>query len=82
MPAYDRTGPSGQGPVTGRGIGFCRGFRRGFGRGYGRGFGFRRNPVQEPVILTEKQEKEILEQELKELKTDIQEIEKRLKEIK
>lgn len=55
MPGGDRTGPISQGPMTGRGAGFCagsdmpgfmsagpgRGFSRGrgFGRGMGRGFG-------------------------------------------
>lgn len=49
MPGGDRTGPVGQGPVTGRGFGYCSGFdslgfTRGSGRGMGRGFayGFRR----------------------------------------
>jgi len=54
MPGGDRTGPEGQGSMTGRGLGYClgsnspgfafgrgRGFGRGFGRGYwGRGRGF------------------------------------------
>lgn len=54
MPARDGTGPSGLGPMTGRGMGYCvgynapgyanpmpgRGYRgRGFGFGFGRGFG-------------------------------------------
>ncbi len=51
MPRGDRTGPSGMGQMTGRGLGFCsgyetpgytRGFQRGgagFGGGFGRGFG-------------------------------------------
>jgi hypothetical protein len=45
MPGGDRTGPMGQGPMTGRGFGLCAGFGRpgyasgGFGRGMGRGFG-------------------------------------------
>ncbi|MBU1000379.1 DUF5320 domain-containing protein [Patescibacteria group bacterium] len=44
MPAFDGTGPRGQGPMTGRGLGSCgggRGMRMGFGRcrGYGRGLG-------------------------------------------
>ncbi len=48
MPAGDRTGPMGQGPMTGRGAGYCSGFGapgyanpmpgRGFG-GWGRGYG-------------------------------------------
>ena len=57
MPGFDRTGPAGTGPMTGRQLGRCagygsdvpgrgfggfgRGFRGGFGRGYGRGLGFR-----------------------------------------
>lgn len=48
MPGGDRTGPFGQGPLTGRGAGFCGGFggpgyaggfRRGFGGGRGAGMG-------------------------------------------
>jgi len=50
MPFGDGTGPLGQGPMTGRGLGYCagngtpgrfygRGFGRGWGRGMGRGFG-------------------------------------------
>jgi hypothetical protein len=53
MPRGDGTGPWGQGPMTGRGLGYCAGhpqpgfansgpgFRRG-GRGFGRGFRQRR----------------------------------------
>jgi hypothetical protein len=49
MPGGDRTGPAGQGPMTGRAAGYCAGYDRpgymnpyprgGFGRGWGRGFG-------------------------------------------
>jgi hypothetical protein len=48
MPNQDSTGPNGQGPRTGRGMGNCngqggtgagRGAGRGFGRGLGRGGG-------------------------------------------
>ena len=50
MPYGDRTGPMGQGPMTGRALGYCAGFDapgntkragRGMGRGcgYGKGFG-------------------------------------------
>ncbi|MFH0759595.1 MAG: DUF5320 domain-containing protein [Bacteroidota bacterium] len=54
MPGGDRTGPSGEGPITGRGLGYCRGNDdpgissspwnpgRGFGRGFQRGPGFGR----------------------------------------
>lgn len=45
MPWGDRTGPTGMGPMTGRGAGFCGGFQQpgamtpGFGRGMGFGRG-------------------------------------------
>jgi len=47
MPSGDRTGPMGQGPRTGRSLGFCSGYDtpgylKGFGGGMGRGFGFGR----------------------------------------
>ncbi|MEA3248283.1 MAG: DUF5320 domain-containing protein, partial [Nanoarchaeota archaeon] len=77
MPGQDGTGPAGQGPMTGRGMGFCAdfdapgfvnpGFRRGMGRGLGRGRGLvwraRAMPVQQiqPAVITEKQEKQFLE---------------------
>ena len=84
MPGQDRTGPRGEGPLSGRGLGPCgrglargRGFGRGFGRGlglgrgagFGRGFGW-----NEPVELSKEEQKKILEAEK-------QEIDKRLKEI-
>ncbi len=43
MAYRDGTGPFGQGPMTGRGMGPCAGnARRMGGRGMGRGYGFRR----------------------------------------
>ncbi len=47
MPGGDRTGPLGQGPGTGRALGYCYGFdspgyMKGPGRGAGRSFGFGR----------------------------------------
>jgi len=49
MPGGDRTGPYGQGPMTGRALGYCSGYSGpgysnpaygpGYGRGLGRGFG-------------------------------------------
>jgi len=56
MPAGDRTGPMGMGPMTGRAAGYCAGYPvpgylnpvggrgpgLGFGRGYGRGRGMGR----------------------------------------
>ncbi len=74
MPAQDRTGPLGQGPLTGRGWGYCgRGFRRGFGRGFRKIFTL--NPTKD-------QERKILEAELAEIEAEKAEIEKQLKETK
>ena len=49
MPRGDGTGPSGLGPMTGHGVGFCAGFRFpgylnlvGQGSRFGRGHGYRR----------------------------------------
>jgi hypothetical protein len=40
MPRGDRTGPLGEGPMTGRQWGYCAGYHNpGYGRGAGRGFG-------------------------------------------
>ncbi|MCD4760218.1 DUF5320 family protein [archaeon] len=70
MPGYDRTGPRGRGPRTGRGLGPC-------GRGYRRGYRH-----SEPIELTKTEEKKILTEELKDLEEEKKEIEKRIKEIK
>jgi len=78
MPGQDRTGPLGQGAMTGRGLGPCGGgMRRGFGRGFGRG----RCPAKFAVGFSKDEEKKILEAELKQMETNKQDIEKRLKEI-
>ena len=92
MPGFDGTGPNGQGPMTGRGMGNCAGFapgfRRGFGRGFGRGRGFawraRAMPIQQlqPEVITEKEEKQYLEEELEALKQEMTVVENRLKELK
>ena len=82
MPGQDKTGPLGQGALTGRGLGPCGrglGFRRGFRRGFGRG---RFALETEQVTLTKDQEKKILEAELAEIEAEKAEIEKRLKETK
>ncbi|MFY9115645.1 MAG: DUF5320 domain-containing protein [Bacteroidales bacterium] len=43
MPRGDRTGPMGQGPMTGRNLGFCAGYDTpGMARNFGRGMGFGR----------------------------------------
>jgi len=88
MPLFDRTGPSGQGPLTGRGVGPCGGgagfgsrfgfgrgsrFGRGFGRGFfGRGFGFFGRAP------TEAEEKELLEDYKKDLEQELSAVDKEL----
>ena len=77
MPGYDRTGPMGQGPMTGRGMGSCpKGFGRGPGyrRGFGRGFGFRQR-------FTKTEEKEFLQEDLKELESETKAVKERLSEL-
>ncbi len=92
MPWRDRTGPMGQGPMTGRGMGPCEsGFRgRGFGRGL-RARQFMREPVPAyaPVRYSKedegqmlKEEIEILKKEREALEQDLKEMEKRLQELK
>ena len=53
MPSGDRTGPMGQGPMTGRSSGFCKGYDipgyvKEYGGGMGRGFRFGRGRGQGP----------------------------------
>jgi len=82
MPGFDKTGPLGQGAITGRGLGPCGGgMRRGCGRGFGRGMGFRRG-FATPVTLTKDEEKKILEADLKDIEVEKEAIQKRLKEMK
>jgi len=70
MPGQDQTGPTGMGPMTGRGAGTCAtgqgnnsgpgfgfGRSRGFGRGMGRGFGYR---AAAPAPLTREEQLEAL----------------------
>ena len=67
MPGYDRTGPAGQGPMTGRGMGSCNPnvqannpgpLGMGFGRGCGgRGRGFRNRFFNAPVPVSNKDDK-------------------------
>jgi len=80
MPGQNRTGPLGLGALTGRELGPCGcGMQRRFGRGFGREIGFK---YTKPAVLTEAEEKRILEAELKEIDLEKQEIEKRLKDMK
>ncbi|MBN2094050.1 MAG: DUF5320 domain-containing protein [Candidatus Zambryskibacteria bacterium] len=82
MPRFDRTGPMGQGPMTGRGLGPCGG-GRGWGRFGGRGFGwgnYGRYYSNSP--LNEKEEVEILSEDAKILEEELKAIKSRLADIK
>ena len=83
MPQGDRTGPMGQGPSTGRRLGFCAGFNSpgfanyGFGGGFGRGFRRRRFRSQctPPFRYNKDEEKKALQEELKEIQNRLKELE-------
>jgi hypothetical protein len=85
MPRFDGTGPTGQGPLTGKGMGNCpgassdsrkgMGFGRGFGRGFCRGFGWRNFFTKKEESEMLKDEKEALEEELKAIKERLSELE-------
>ncbi len=86
MPRFDMTGPMGRGVFTGRGMGYCAsrfdpGFIRGGmgrGRGVARGFGYRRNFYP---TLSLREEKEILEEELRYLEEEMNSIKVALKDL-
>ena len=84
MPGYDRTGPNGLGPLTGRGMGDCnaagRGlFRnsRGMGRSMGRGMGQR---AQSQINL--ENEPGYDNSQSDELKNEIQDMQSQISELK
>ena len=84
MPGFDRTGPTGYGPMTGRGFGPC---------GYGRGRGFRRfagvTQVQpsypypryeyrkEDEIADLRAERELMQRDLKAVEERLKQLEKK-----
>ncbi len=83
MPNLDGSGPQGQGPLTGRGLGRCRSqggavasrprFGRGAGRGPGRGFGRGRFGYQ---AATTTNNTSSLRDELEAIKKRLNELEK------
>ncbi len=75
MPNFDGSGPMGQGPMTGRGMGSCNGQVRGRGQGCARGFGFRR-------FFSQKEEVEDLKTYQEDLKAELKAIEEQLKGAK
>lgn len=84
MPAFDKTGPQSQGPMTGKGFGLCNknlGTRMGFGRGNGCGRGLRRYSGWNTPQTKEEKIKEA--QAYKEaLQEEIEEVEKQLSDLR
>ena len=78
MPGFDRTGPFGNGPMTGRGFGPCG---RGMGRGMGRGRGFRRFAPAQAYEYTKEDEAADLKMEKELAERDLKAINDRLKEL-
>lgn len=87
MPGRDGTGPMGQGPMTGRGLGMCKGtyapkfslyparsFR--LGRRWRQGLGFRRT-----YFYTPESEKELLERQKVFLENRLDDINKQLNKL-
>ena len=75
MPGFNKTGPNGLGPRTGRGFGPCgQGVRRGGGYRMGYGLGCR-------YQVTAEQEKDVLTENLSYLQGEIKAIQDRIKEL-
>lgn len=75
MPRFNRTGPQGAGPMTGRGLGPCgSGLRRGFSCFLGRGRFSR--------FWTAKNEKEPLDEEEKTLEEELAQVREEKKVLK
>ena len=87
MPGFDRTGPLGYGPRSGRGLGPCgRGIDFGRGRGMGRGMGIRKGigmmGSPPPPSMAKKDEIQTMKDQGKALRNQLEEVKKRLKELK
>lgn len=88
MPGRDGTGPVGQGPLTGRGLGNCIGTRNavyGYGRGSGLGAGRRMRRcctdsyIPEPISYISK--KDFLVAQMESLKTRMEMINSQLENL-
>ena len=77
MPGGDGTGPRGEGPMTGRGLGPC-----GRGLAVRRRFRGRFRPIAQQITLTKQEQKKILEEEKKDLELELKAIQEKLKELK
>ncbi len=72
MPNKDKTGPIGEGPMTGRGAGMCGGGAgRGFGRGHGPGRAMCAWADRQYQAMPKEERKAILEEEIMNLQQDL-----------
>ncbi len=79
MPGFERTGPLGQGPITGRGFGPCGlgldwRARFGPGRGLGRYFGWKWPQTKKDQLEALKEYKQALEEELEDVAKEKKEL--------
>jgi hypothetical protein len=92
MPRGDGTGPGGLGPMTGRAAGYCAGYSVPGYRGYGRAYWPANSyPVSPPPVaygggfyqppIEPKQEMEMLAEDAKALKEQLDSINKRITEL-
>ncbi|HPN67624.1 MAG TPA: DUF5320 domain-containing protein [bacterium] len=75
MPNYDGTGPNGNGPMTGRGMGNC-GTRGGRRSGCGMGCGCRGMRRMMPYQPTKDEYIKMLKEEMKDIQAELDELEK------
>lgn len=84
MPQCDKTGPQGQGPMTGRGMGVCGGgfgngrgrCCRGYGRGLGRYFGWNVPQTKEEQIEDSQEYKKALQEEMDDVEKQLADLQK------
>lgn len=96
MPGMNKTGPMGNGPMTGRRMGLCSGGKnygafcgrsmgRGFGNGAGfargRGFGFNQNLCFNVQQTTPEQEEQFLKEQKEFLQSELEDINNRLENL-
>lgn len=83
MPNFDGTGPTGAGPLTGRGAGYCGyGYGMGMGRGMrGRGMGFGMGGFLsfKNQLMVMREHEEMLSNELEALREEIKTLEQETK---
>lgn len=84
MPGGNGTGPMGAGPMTGRGLGRCAGFGRGRGTGFRNRFWARGGnfaQFQPAAVMTKEQQLQSLRQDAEILETDLKEVKSQIEQL-